>query len=408
MKRATAAGRFAFSGRRARLRKRQAARYRRRIAHKARIRMAQTTGYSDGYRMSHGTGYHLGFCEGLMQALANRESERHDVHLLYVTTGMGVPYAPIDEAVAEALSRRITRLTVCRPMDDVVAIAEKEKPDAMLVLNGMNMDVAKVEPVRQMGVRTAVWMTDDPYYSDVTGLFAVHYDHVFTLEMSCVDHYRSMGCEQVHYLPFANDFRVYRPHMVDQEKWVDVLFLGSGYWNRIRFFDGIAPYLATKNVLIAGWWWDRLSNYHLLSDKIRLGEWMTPELTSDYYAGAKIVINLHRAPDDDSYNRNTRRIPAHSINPRTFEIAGSGAFQLTDMRPDLPNHYVPGQEIAIYESPEDLIGKIEYYLAREDERHAIARAGLKRTLKDHSYVHRLDQLLQTMFAQSMTKGEGNT
>jgi len=371
----------------------------RRIARiRAMVRSAQERGFSDGYRNGHPAGHHRGWCDALLAWHAAQTQPVRDVHLLYVTTGMGVPYAPIDDAVVATLSRMVTRLTVCRPTDNIPEVAERERPHAMIVLNGMNMDTAKVEKVKKLGIRTAVWMTDDPYYSDVTGLFAVHYDHVFTLELSCVPFYRELGCASVHYLPFANDFRIFRPHTPDPAKGVDILFIGSGYWNRIRFFDRIAPYLATKNVLIAGWWWDRLANFHLLAGKIRLGQWMTPAETADHYAAAKIVINLHRAPDDDSYNRNARRLPALSVNPRTFEIAGSGALQLTDVRMDLQTHYVPGKEIVTYESPDDLIGKIEYYLAREDERLTIVRNGLKRTLRQHTYEKRLDTLLHVLLA----------
>src|SRR5690606_13027817 len=140
-----------------------------------------------------------------------------------------------------------------------------------------NFNVSYLEPIRALGVKTAVWLTDDPYYTDATIHFVTHYDYVFTLELSCVEFYKSIGCKHVHYLPFANDFRVYAPKLVEPAKRYDILFIGSGYWNRIGFFDSIAPYLATKNIMIAGWWWDRLHNYHLLSDKIQLGLWMTPE-----------------------------------------------------------------------------------------------------------------------------------
>jgi spore maturation protein CgeB len=364
----------------------------------AAVRAAREIGHADGYRNGYPKGHHRGWCDALLSWHASQVYPVRDAHLLYVTTGMGVPYAPIDEAVVDALGRMVTRVTVCRPTDNIPEVVWQEKPHGMLVLNGMNLEASKVLKVKEMGVRTAVWMTDDPYYTDVTGLFAVHYDHVFTLELSCVPFYRDMGCQSVHYLPFANDFRVYRPREADPAKRCDILFIGSGYWNRIQFFDAIAPYLATKNVLITGWWWDRLANFHLLADKIRLGQWMTPAETAEYYAGAKIVINLHRSHDDDSYNRNTRRIPAHSVNPRTFEIAGSGALQLTDVRLDLQNHYVPGREIVTYGSPEELIAKIEYYLAREDERMAIVKSGLKRTLKHHTYEKRLEALLNVMFS----------
>lgn len=373
-------------------------RSRRRIAAGAKlIRIARERGFTDGYNVGRSSGYHFGICGALFGKYAQATYPIRDIHVMYVATGLGVPYSPIDEAVVESLSKMVSRLTVCVPTANISEIAQRERPDLMLVLNGMNFNKTHAEQVRKLGIRTAVWLTDDPYYTDATADFVPSYDYAFTLELSCVAFYRDLGCKNVHYLPFANDFRIYRPTPVDPSKRVDILFIGSGYWNRVRFFDSIAPYLSNKSVMIAGWWWDRLQNYRLLENKIRLGLWMTPQETAQFYNGAKIVINLHRAHDDESYNKNSRKVPAHSVNPRTFEISGNGAFQLSDVRLDLQNYYTPGAEIATYESPEEMIQKIDYYLAHEDERLHIARKGLKRTLSDHTYEKRLDALLSTIF-----------
>ena len=85
-----------------------------------------------------------------------------------------------------------------------VAEASRTRPDLVLVLDGMYLPVEQMDAVRAMGIRTAVWMTDDPYYTDMTIGWVHHYDYVFTLEFNCVAHYQNLGRAQVHYLPFAH------------------------------------------------------------------------------------------------------------------------------------------------------------------------------------------------------------
>ena len=78
---------------------------------------------------------------------------------------------------------------------------------------------------------------------------------------------------------------------------------------------------------------------------------MSPEKTAEFYNGTKIMLNMHRSTEDQSFNQNSSSIPASSPNPRMFEICSTGVFQLTDVRGDLPSFYEPGIEIATYDSP---------------------------------------------------------
>ncbi len=116
-----------------------------------------------------------------------------------------------------------------------------------------------------------------------------------------------------------------------------------------------------------------------------------------YYNGAKIVLNIHRTTENDSDNKNSLGAAGSSINPRTYEISACGAFQLTDLRDDLPQYYTPGVEIEAYSSPHEAMQKMIYYLSHEQERVQIAMNGLNRTLREHTYLDRIHRLLNLTF-----------
>ncbi|MDQ0874568.1 spore maturation protein CgeB [Paenibacillus sp. V4I3] len=152
--------------------------------------------------------------------------------------------------------------------------------------------------------------------------------------------------------------------------------MGTEWHNRIAFFDQIAHELNRYQTLIVGQGWESIVHSKLLSDKIRL-EVFSPEQSARCLNASKIAINNHRAFDDVTlFNKNSRRLPTHSINPRTFEIAACGTFQLTDVREELVRNYTVGKEIETYSSPADLIEKIRYYHIHEKGRNTIALRGL--------------------------------
>jgi spore maturation protein CgeB len=313
-----------------------------------------------------------------------------------VKTGLWA-YAPLDNGVIESLRGIVRELHIAEATEDATALAGHLGVDLVLALNSVEcLPVAQVDAIRAKGIKTAVWFTDDPYYTDVTGDIAPHYDYVFTLEESCVPFYRERGCAHVYYMPFGVNTALYHPKRVELSNKTDICFIGSAFWNRVALFDRIAPYLSGRKIMIAGYWWDRMSQYSLLANQIRLGYWISPEETASYYNGAKVVINLHRAIDDES-NRNSGRIPARSVNPRSFEIGACGTLQLTDVREGLDQVYTAGREIAVYSSAEELIDRIDYYLHHEEERAEMAYHALERTMGEHTYANRLRHMINIIF-----------
>ncbi|QHW33417.1 glycosyltransferase [Paenibacillus rhizovicinus] len=354
-------------------------------------------GHAAGFRMGWEHGHWFGRCEAALQGIAVPPSPMKQVHVLFVATGKGFPYSPLDIAIADAFRGQVGQLTITDTKQPVAELALRIRPDIVLVLDGLEFDVAQVDRMREAGIRTAIWFTDDPYYTDITSKLAPHYDVIFTLELVCVEYYRGLGCPNVHYLPLGADPASFRPRNPERSQRHEICFIGSAYWKRVEFFDQVTSFLATKDTHISGIWWERLKRYHLLSGKIELGRWMGPMETANMYNGAKIVINMHRSHNDDTFNNNTAGIPAVSPNPRTFEIAGCATLQLTDFREDLASFYTPGYDIVTYASPQEMIEKIHYYLNHEEERQTIAMRGMLRTMREHTYGKRIECLLGLLF-----------
>ncbi len=78
-------------------------------------------------------------------------------------------------------------------------------------------------------------------------------------------------------------------------------------------------------------------------------------------------------------------------NMRTFEIPATNTFQLTNRCPQ--QWFTPDKEIVLFNSPQEIVAKINYYLARPYKLKQIAKAGYQRTLKEHTYTHRFAKLL---------------
>lgn len=352
-------------------------------------------GREAAYSLGWEHGYWYGQCEALIQSIPQSVQVR-PIHVLFVATGKGFPYSPLDEAIAETLRMLAVRVSIASAKQPVAEIAARLRPDVVIVLDGLEFESTEVDAIRREGIRIVVWFTDDPYYTDITSHLAPHYDHVFTLERMCVPFYQALGCQNVHHLPLGVYPTVFRPNNPPRSARKEISFVGSAYWKRVGFFDQITDYLLTKDTLITGIWWERLRDYSKLAPKIT-SRWMEANETAANYNGAKIVINMHRAHDDESFNNNSLAINAVSPNPRTFEISACATLQLTDIRMDLPLYYLPDLEIVTYSSPQEMIEKIEYYLAHEQERKLIALRGLHRTLHEHTYLKRLETMLAILF-----------
>ncbi|MEI7024943.1 CgeB family protein [Paenibacillus sp. y28] len=372
-------------------------------------RLQASHGRKRGAEAGYAHGYAFGRREAVLRSTASELTPRLPYKLLFVLEN-SPGFHSIDRGIASALPLVCKEWQIAGPYDDLTAIVKETRPDAVLVLNAIHSWTAlqpHIASIRSSGVPCLVWFADDPYFTDMTSGIAPEFDAVFTHEASCVEFYKEVGCRSVHYLPFAGSPEVFTPTAVGLPYRTDICFVGMPFWNRAILIDAIAPFLAEKKTLIAGAYWDsRLARFSLLKNSIRL-QGIQPAETARFYSGTKIVINIHRGHDTMD-NPNSRKIPARSVNPRTFDICSAGAFQLTDVREDLPAFYTPGVDVATFHTAEELLHKLDYYLRNEAERECIALSGLERTRREHTYAKRLVQLLNLSLGGTVHASGGVT
>lgn len=108
----------------------------------------------------------------------------------------------------------------------------------------------------------------------------------------------------------------------------------------------------------------------------------------DYYQLAPYVFKSAKI----NLNISLRSIKS-GIPLRAFEIMGSGGFLMTNYQADFNDCYAAGEDFVYFESKEDLIGKIDYYLEHEKEREEIARNGFEKTASHNTYVDRVGEMI---------------
>jgi spore maturation protein CgeB len=86
----------------------------------------------------------------------------------------------------------------------------------------------------------------------------------------------------------------------------------------------------------------------------------------------------------------------HADNMRLFEATGMGALLLTDWKKNLHTMFDEEKEVVTYKSPEECGEKAAFYLSHDKEREAVAQAGRERTFKEHTYYHRVQELLHIL------------
>lgn len=97
---------------------------------------------------------------------------------------------------------------------------------------------------------------------------------------------------------------------------------------------------------------------------------------------AKIAVNRHIDVAEDYAN-----------NMRLYEATGVGSLLLTDYKQNISDLFEPGKELVTYRDAAECVELAGYYLAHEDQRETIARAGQERTCRDHTYEQRMRELV---------------
>lgn len=81
---------------------------------------------------------------------------------------------------------------------------------------------------------------------------------------------------------------------------------------------------------------------------------------------------------------------------RIWDILGCGGFVLSNYQSEFMDIFTLGEEIETYGSMEELVEKCHYYMEHPTRALEIAHNAYERICKSHTYLHRLESILQTI------------
>ena len=211
-----------------------------------------------------------------------------------------------------------------------------------------------------------VWFTKDPYIvSFMKGnmhLNVYRYNEAFNVRGHKKPSLSKIDCEK--------------------EVGIDVMTYGTMYPYRCRMLKAVAD--SGIQIKIFGTIPHRFYNHEL--DNFYQNKFIIGEEKAKLLYGSKIVFNqMHYAEIE-------------SVNNRFFEVNGSGAFQLSDYRPILHELLPIDPELVSFKNIDEGIEKLKYYLNHDEERYDIAQSIYEYFLKNYTYDHLVNYILDKTFS----------
>lgn len=336
----------------------------------------------------------------------------------------------------------------------LLAVAEF-KPDFALTVNhfGLDREGRLVGLLEEIGLPLASWFVDSPQLilNDYPRLNTPG-TCVFSYDAASLEWLRSAGFSQVHYLPLATDPARFKPGAEVPAAWHSrVSFVGDSMTSQVRAMreearaapafhaalselayafalsDEVLPlaflerchpdihaevvYLAQVESRLAcekALTFTAARQYRLRCVKgimpfspliagddgwgEALGEhgWQ-PAGRLDYYRD----LPGFYAATEVSFNCTSVQMKG-AVNQRVFDVPASGGFLVTDWREQMADLFDLDTEAACYRSPEEVADVVAAWLADQTGRERMACAARRRILAEHTYAHRLRELVEIM------------
>jgi glycosyl transferase family 1/uncharacterized protein DUF3880 len=253
-------------------------------------------------------------------------------------------------------------------------------PDTVILTRyAADLDGSTLEAVVH-GRRSALWFFDlvTKAHERIVRLGRA-VDQMFVTCPSQADLYRIAGVDWVGFLPQAVDPAVDRPARWTWPRYrCDVSFVGSGHYPyRHQLLRAVA---ADFDLQIRGPGWESTPG-----DLPVVGGSVRGRQFARVVRGASVSIGGHAFP-------NQRSEQACASN-RMWKILGCGGFYLGPWVEGIDQLARGGEHCVWYDPTDEAVDLVRYYLRKPDSRAAIAQAGRRHALENHTYAHRLALLL---------------
>ena len=234
-------------------------------------------------------------------------------------------------------------------------------------------------------------ITDDPFglYAKSWGLSrktAALYDIIFVQRSVNVEEFKRSGAKNVALCYRSFDPLFNRPLVLDEsdrEKYeAEIGFVGTYESYRAAYIS----FLIEKGIRVSvtGDGWENKDFWNIVRPYYR-----GPSVYGEEYIktinGMKVALHFLRHANRDEQDS------------RTFEIPACGVFMLAESSTLQKQLFIDGEEAVFFETKEELLEKVNYYLIHIEERKRIALNGYKRCLESgYSHQARMENVLSVI------------
>jgi spore maturation protein CgeB len=306
----------------------------------------------------------------------------------------------VRERVAAKVYRRPPAAMVDRLNGAIVGALAEFRPHLTYFVQGRYVKAETAEAARQYG-EVVLYCNDDMYNpanrTYTAGALIKAVDCITTTKSFNVDEFARAGARRVVYLPNAFDPKIHFPAKLAPEDRAafagDIAFIGTFRPERADYLGRVADAAAegVLNVWGGGWhkmsrlsYWRRQQAWARLRRSIRGRELWGEDMGKALQAN-KIALGLLYHANRDLHTS------------RSFEIPACGGFMLAERSVEHQEYFVEDHEAVYFDTFDEMMDKIRYYLRHDAARTRIAAGGYRRCLDSgYRYVDRAGQLLRRL------------
>ena len=306
--------------------------------------------------------------------------------------GAEVKYFPYD---------RILEVGKKRWNQELLETVKKNPPDLLFCFMFTDeLAIRTLEQIKQLTTSLA-WFADDHWrIYNYSRFYAPHFTWSVTTWSRAPAIYGQYKIKNIIRSQWACNTKLWKSLPVRKE--IGVSFVGQRTEERASVITQLRE--AGINVYTRGWGWPegRASQEDMVrifsSSKINLNINSTSKSFSLKSLGRLFLkrSGARIVPSFDFINnfRSWRGLSVPQIKARPFELAGCRAFIISGIADDMSRYYRENEEMVFYKNADDLVDKLKYYLEHDKEREQIAQAAYERTLREHTYEKRFEDIFR--------------
>jgi hypothetical protein len=179
-------------------------------------------------------------------------------------------------------------------------------------------------------------------------------------------------------MSFTWGINLLRHYPVPAATMASLVFLGS-YFEKTTRIDAYfgEPFSKYTHSVVGYGWGD--SPFDIADTMLDDFDATAPML----YSGHTVSLNIHHAYEE----------AGHTCNERSFNVPACGGFMISDNARRIRDFF-PEDEAVLADGPADYHEKIDYFVRHPDERLPYMEKARKRVVAEHTYHHRLCDLLR--------------